>query len=433
MVVPISARGQTIGAFSLNRVGHAHPYDERDLAMAEELGRRAGLAVDNARLYRDAKEADRLKDEFLAMLGHELRNPLAPILTALDLMELRGDAAHARERALLSRQVKHVVRLVDDLLDVARVTRGKMQLQLEPCELSQVIAKAMEMVTSLAEERAHDLVISVPERDLVVLADPIRLAQAVANVLTNAIKYTEPGGEISLVGFTEGSEAIVRVRDSGAGIAPESLPRVFDPFVQQEGTLDRAMGGLGIGLTVVKGIVELHGGTVSAHSAGRGLGSEFVLRLPLTALTPRATVRSTPPPRAATIEPLRVLVVDDNVDAAEMLGDALEELDCSVRVCSDGASALEIAPEFKPDLALLDIGLPRMDGYELGQRLRRLYPGASLRIVAISGYGQESDQHRSREAGFDEHLVKPVGLETLSNVVERCRTAAGKRRDSTAR
>jgi signal transduction histidine kinase/ActR/RegA family two-component response regulator len=428
MVVPISARGRTIGAISLNSADPARVYDERDLAMAEELGRRAGLAVDNARLYRDAKDADRLKDEFLAMLGHELRNPLAPILTAIDLMELRKDTAFARERAIISRQVKHVVRLVDDLLDVARVTRGKIQLQKEACEVSLVIAKAIEMVTSLAEARAHRLVVSAPQRGLAVLADPVRLSQAVANLLTNAVKYTERCGSIAVSALQEGSKVVIRVRDSGVGIAPEMLPKVFDLFVQEEGTLDRAMGGLGIGLTVAKALVDLHGGAVSAHSAGLGRGSEFVIRLPRTTLEPRAPVPHPPP---STGELMRVLVVDDNLDAAETLGDALEEFECVVRTCTDGPSALAALSNFKPDLALLDIGLPGMDGYELARQLRRLDVGPSVRVVAISGYGQESDKQRSREAGFDEHLVKPMGLETLGEVLDRCRAdlpAARKRR-----
>jgi signal transduction histidine kinase/ActR/RegA family two-component response regulator len=422
MVVPIFARGRTLGAILLNRADPERLYDEHDLKIAEELGQRVGLAVDNARLFRNVQEADRLKDEFLAMLSHELRNPLAAIRTTLDVMRLRGDEALARERAILTRQVGHLVRLVDDLLDVSRITHGKIQLETVRCEGSEVIAHAVEIARPLLEERAHHLSVSAPERGMVVMADPERLVQAIANLLVNAAKYTERGGRITVVASSEGSEAVIRVRDSGSGIAPDVLPNVFELFVQGKSSLDRGQGGLGIGLTVVKSIVELHGGSVSAHSDGPGRGSEFIVRLPLTA-NEAATPGAAPPPdaRGPAAVRLRVIVVDDNPDAADMLGQVLDVLGCSVRVAHDGASALALDRELTPDCMLMDIGLPDIDGYELACRFRQSDSTASTTLIAVTGYGQDSDRLRAQEAGFSEHLVKPVELESLQRVLDRIR------------
>jgi signal transduction histidine kinase/CheY-like chemotaxis protein len=420
MVVPITARGRTLGAIVLNSATRI--YDENDLAMAEELGRKAGLAVESARLYREAREADRQKDEFLAMLSHELRNPLAPIVTALELMKLRRSDAFANERAIISRNVKHIVRLVDDLLDVARITRGKIELHPELCEVSEVIGAAIEMMSPLVEARSQTLTISAPTHGLPVMADPARLAQAIANLLANANKYTEAGGRIQVVAAADGSEAVVSVSDSGIGIAPDTLPRVFDLFVQDKRSPDRTQGGLGIGLTVVKALVELHGGSVSARSAGLGRGSEFTLRLPLApgeVLAPvRPAPRSSPAVDAGNRGPLRVLVVDDNADAANVLQESVRALGHDVRVAHDGVSALAAAAGFEPELALVDIGLPGMDGYELAGHLHRL-ASPPRRMVALTGYGRSEDYRLSREAGFDEHIVKPMDIETLRAVIDR--------------
>jgi signal transduction histidine kinase len=413
MVVPISARGQTLGAILLNSADPGRHYDEHDLAMAVELGLRAGLAVDNARLYREAREADRLKDEFLAMLSHELRNPLAPIVSTLGLMELRGDDVFVRERGIISRHIDHVVRLVDDLLDVARIANGKIALRRERCEVGGVLAKALEMVTPLVDVYQHQVAVSSPGTGLPVIADPARLAQVIANLLANAAKCTPPGGRIFVTAKADGGDAVICVRDNGIGIAPSLLPRVFDLFVQADGSLDRARGGLGIGLTLVKRLVELHGGSVSASSAGLGQGSEFEIRLALA--SPHHVSAPAHPPllaRGQSVTYRRVLVVDDNVDAADVLCEILEALGCSVRVANDGPSALDVAAEFQPEVALLDIGLPVMNGYELARRLRTL-DVRPMRIVAITGYGAEADHVRSREAGFDEHLVKPVEIATM--------------------
>jgi signal transduction histidine kinase/CheY-like chemotaxis protein len=409
MVVLIAARGHTLGAIALN--SSTRRYDERDLAMAEELGRIAGLAVDNARLYRDSKDAERQKDEFLAMVSHELRNPLAPIASALQVMDLSDPGAFVRERGIISRHVEHVSRLVGDLLEVARVTRGKLDMKKERCELAAIIGKALEMAAPLFEERHHRFTSKVPAAGIVVDGDQGRLAQVIANVLANAAKYTGSGGEISIEAASEHGEVVIRVRDSGVGIAPELLPKVFDMFVQAPGTIDRADGGLGIGLAVAKTIVELHGGTIAAHSAGVGHGTEVAIRLPLA--TGDAPAVAAVPVAAPIVRGVRVLVVDDNRDAAEMLAATLGALGCTTTVVHDGASALLAAAEFQPHLALVDIGLPIMNGYELADRLRRLDGIAAIKLVALTAYGEHADVTRARAAGFDEHILKPIGLDML--------------------
>ena len=356
------------------------------------------------------------------MLGHELRNPLAPILTALDLMDLRGGGAFAEERTTISRQVRHVVRLVDDLLDVSRITSGNIQLRKERIEVSEVIAEAVEMASPLFEERFQNVTISAPARGLRVIADRGRLSQAIANLLTNASKYTEPRGKIDLTARIDGVEVVVSVRDSGIGIASETLPNIFNLFVQEKGSLDRAKGGLGIGLTVVRSLVGLHGGSVRAQSAGLGQGSEFVIRLPLRLdhpAEPGQPAALSHGGRREHAPPRRVLIVDDNADAARMLSALLETFGYATQVAIDGPSALAVAPRFRPDVALLDIGLPVMDGYELARRLRRTEFAAATRLVAITGYGQASDRRNSRDAGFEEHLVKPVNVDVLLKVLRR--------------
>ena len=425
MIVPIVARGRTIGAILM--CSSTRHYDEHDLTMAEELGRRVGISVDNARLYREARDADRLKDEFLAMVGHELRNPLAPIVTTLGLMEVRDRDAFANERAMIQRNIQHVVRLVDDLLDVARITHDKVTLATARIELAHAIDKAVEMAGPLIAERRHRLSVRSAGRALPVLADEARLTQAIANLLTNAAKYTEPGGRIEVSAAADGQTAIVRVRDSGIGIPPDLLPRIFDLFVQEKRALDRLQGGMGIGLTVVKRIVELHGGAVYANSPGLGEGSELVIELPLASPPTREHPIVTPAVQVsaagATAQALRVLIVDDNADAVEVLHDALSALGCAPQIAHDGPTALAAAASGELDLALLDIGLPVMNGYELARRLRALRPSGT-RIVALTGYGQASDVVRSREAGFDEHIVKPVTLDALRGILARCNGAA---------
>jgi PAS domain S-box-containing protein len=364
------------------------------------------------------RDASRAKDEFLAMLGHELRNPLAPIVTALELMKLKGDVGSTREQQVIERQVKHMARLVDDLLDVSRVTRGLVRLNKEPIELADAAAKAVEIASPLLEQKQHHFSASVPRSGLRLEADPTRLTQIIANLLTNAAKYTERGGRIALGAGREGPELVLSVKDDGNGIGPELLPRVFDPFVQGHQSPDRAEGGLGIGLTLVRSLVQAHGGSVHALSEGKGRGAEFVVRLPALA---GDEARAEPPsadgrPPRAHAERRRVLVVDDNVDAADLLAGLLRSVGHDVEVAHDGPQALDVLAAFTPDVAILDIGLPVMDGYELAARLREGL--APPRLVAMTGYGQESDRARSAAAGFDLHLVKPVAPRELLALIE---------------
>ncbi|WP_437297797.1 ATP-binding protein [Sorangium sp. So ce426] len=383
----------------------------------EELLRRA----EDAR--RDAERANRAKDEFLAMLGHELRNPLAPIVTALHLMRLRAGGHAERERLVIERQIKHLTALVDDLLDVSRITRGKVELKKQRIEIAEVVAKAVELVSPLLEQRRHHLTVAVPSSGLAVEGDVMRLAQVVSNLLTNAAKYTESGGEIAVrAGRVEG-EVVLSVRDNGIGIAPEMLPSVFERFVQERQALDRSQGGLGLGLAIVHNLVAMHGGRVSADSEGRGRGSEFTIRLPAAAdaRSPEAAparwmagTQATP----SLVDRRRILLVDDNLDAVELLAESLGAMGYTTRVASDGPSALRIAEEFAPDVALLDIGLPVMDGYELARRLREQPAGERVRLIALTGYGQEADLRRSEGAGFETHLVKPIQIDRLTSLLE---------------
>ncbi len=365
-----------------------------------------------------AESANRAKDEFLAMLGHELRNPLSPILTALQLMKLRGGVGSERERTVIERQVSHLTRLVDDLLDVSRIARGKVELNEKVVEIADVVAKAIEMASPLLDQRTHTVEVTVQRRGLRVKGDPVRLNQIVTNLVTNAAKYTPPGGHIAIRGTEEGRQVVLRVRDTGIGIALDVLPRVFDLFVQERQAIDRSQGGLGLGLTIVRNLVERHGGTVSAHSDGPGTGSEFVVRLPSANIA--ATSEDPPaadPVHERLIAPanrsVRILVVDDSVDAAEMLAAALSARGYETRVAHDAPAALRIAADFRPAIALLDIGLPVMDGYELAACLRGLPELNGVTLIALTGYGQESDRQKTRIAGFQHHLVKPVDLDAI--------------------
>ncbi|HVR98064.1 MAG TPA: ATP-binding protein [Thermoanaerobaculia bacterium] len=369
------------------------------------------------------QEADRRKDEFLAILAHELRNPLAPIHNSLQILALRADdpAAVEKARELMERQVQQMIRMVDDLLEVSRIARGKVGLRKETVDLAGVVATAVETSRPGIETRRHELTVELPERPIYVDGDPARLAQVLTNLLNNAAKYTEVGGRIGLRierNGREGTEAVLRVRDNGIGIAPEMLPRVFDMFAQAEGGMERAQGGLGIGLTLVRSLVEMHGGTVEAASDGLGKGSELVVRLP--ALPEEAAAAGQPSPEvpeAAAAASRRILVVDDNVDSAESLALLLQLYGHQARLAHDGVTGLEEARSFLPDVVLLDIGLPRLDGYSVARRLRQ-EPGLDhVTLIAMTGYGQEEDRRRSKDAGFDHHLVKPVDLDTLRGLL----------------
>ncbi|MBC8119249.1 MAG: response regulator, partial [Burkholderiaceae bacterium] len=375
---------------------------------------------ERAALLNAARTANRAKDEFLAMLGHELRNPLAPIATALQLMKLRGDPTFERERTVIERQVEHLTRLVDDLLDVSRITRGKVELKREGIEIAEIVMRAVEMASPLLEQQAHDLVLHVTRSGLRVDADPARLTQVFTNLLTNACKYTGPGGHISISAMAEGDEVVVRVQDNGIGVPAEVLPHIFGPFVQGRQPIDREMGGLGLGLTIAKNLVEQHGGSVTANSEGTDRGSEFIVRLPRALSGPAS---ATAPTQPRTMPPgdangLLILVVDDNEDGAEMLAAALRLQGCDVRVAHDGPAALRIAASHKFAAALLDIGLPVMDGYELARHLREMEGLSATKLIAVTGYGQDSDRERALAAGFEQHLVKPVDFATLETLVK---------------
>jgi signal transduction histidine kinase len=395
---------------------------------AQVRGRREleRINAERERLLTELEAANRAKDEFFAMLGHELRNPLSPIVTALQLMKRHGDRDTSKERDVIERQVRHLVRLVDDLLDVSKVTRGKVVLKREVVDLADVLRNAVEIASVLLEQRAHTLSIEVEESGLFWEGDPVRLAQAVANLLTNAARYTPPGGRIQLAARREGGEVVISVTDNGAGISAQMLPRIFELFVQGEHHVGPgpAPGGLGIGLTLARTLVSLHGGTISATSAGPGRGSTFVIRLPaplITAAEARAATETNRPVTGFTVaaHPQRVLVIDDNVDAADILGEYLREDGHEVMVVNDPIAALEALEALRPSVAIVDIGMPVMDGYDLAERMRQTEPGRQCRYIAVTGYGQEHDRARSRTAGFSSHLVKPVDLEELSRIVDR--------------
>jgi signal transduction histidine kinase len=376
-------------------------------------------------LAHEAATANRAKDEFLAMLGHELRNPLAPMVTALQLMRMRGRAS--KEQEVLERQVAHVARLVDDLLDVSRITRGKIELDRRPVEAAEVVVRAMEVASPVLEQSHHQVELQVPRSGLLLHADLNRMAQVVSNLLTNAAKYSD--GHSLIVVKAERADSVIRisVKDQGIGIAPGMMAGIFEPFVQQPQTIDRSRGGLGLGLTIVRSFVERHGGKVRVESEGIGRGSEFIVELPAAiGLVDTNRAAGPVPERAPVARDKRVLVVDDNEDAAVILMQALEQLGYQVRVAHDGPSALDACAAFHPDVALLDIGLPVMDGYELAQRLRELRQGQPhLRLVAITGYGQDKDRERSRRAGFEQHLVKPLDLAKIERAIEGARDAHG--------
>ena len=418
----MESRGKRMGAIVFALAKPGRKYTPTDLAVAEDLAHRAAVSIENARLYAEVRENDRRKDEFLAMLAHELRNPLAPIRTGLDLLDMpECDAATALwARGMMKQQVQQLVRLVDDLLDVSRIMRGKIQLRKERISLAEVVARGVETARPAIDAGKHELVVSAPQEPVWVDVDPVRIAQVIANLLNNAAKYNDKPGHILVSAQREGDDAVVRVLDDGVGIDKDLLPQVFDLFTQADRSVARSQGGLGIGLTLVRSLVERHGGSVEAFSEGPGRGSEFVVRLPALAAPPKSeTETKTNGHKAeapAATASRRVLVCDDNADAARTFAEIAALWKHDVRVTYTGAAALEMAKSYHPDVVLLDIGLPGMSGYQVARLLRRQPEFAKTMLVAVTGYGQEEDRRRSREAGFNHHLVKPVAPDALHDV-----------------
>jgi signal transduction histidine kinase/DNA-binding response OmpR family regulator len=416
--LPLRARGRILGVLATSREPSRRVFSPSDLTMAEALAARAAIALDNARLYKEVEHADRQKNEFLSMLAHELRNPLAPIRNALTFLRMSGesdpDVTWARE--LIDRQVTHLVRLVDDLLDVSRITRGKIRIELAGVDLASVVTSAAETSRPLIEAASHRLEVALSPEPLWVNADQARLSQVLANLLNNAAKYTPEGGLITLSVSREGSEACVRVRDNGMGIPAEMLAKVFDLFTQVDRSLDRSQGGLGIGLTLVQRLVELHGGRVEVASEGPGRGTEFTVRLPLAHASQHAPATARPDSAgspAPAARRLKILVVDDNVEAADSLGRLLRLEGHHVSCAYDGPSAVDLAAKVHPNVAILDLGLPGIDGFEVAKRLRSERNPSDLLLLALSGYGQEEDHRRSSLAGFDQHFNKPLDFHRL--------------------
>ncbi len=364
------------------------------------------------------READRRKDEFLATLAHELRNPLAPIRNGLEIIKLSGADRGLVEQArtMMDRQLQQMVHLVDDLLDVSRVSRGKIDLRKERVELASVVQQAVETSLPAIKQAGHELAVGLPSDPIFVLADTTRLCQVFANLLNNAAKYTDRGGHIRLTVQRQGDEVSVSVKDDGIGIPPGMLSKVFDMFTHIDRNLERSHGGLGIGLSIVKRLVEMHGGRIAVASDGDGQGSEFTVRLPLAAaaVAPSKSANRPVPGRA---EPERILVVDDSRDAATSLAKLLEIMGNQTQTASDGLEALEIVPAFHPHLVLLDIGMPNLNGYDTARRIRQQACGRDLVLVALTGWGQQEDRRKSREAGFDHHLTKPAKLADLQKLL----------------
>jgi PAS domain S-box-containing protein len=418
LAVPLVGRdGRSLGLLQLSDK-YVGEFTAEDEAVAVQLARIAAVAVENARLYTELREQNRRKGEFLAMLAHELRNPLAPLRNGLHLMRLTPDPdTTARSRDMMERQLSHMVRLIDDLLDVSRINQGKMELRLAATTLQEVVASAVETSRPLIEEAGHELTVALPAGSIPLLADLTRLAQVFGNLLTNSAKYTPKGGRIRLSGRVEGPTIVASVEDDGIGVPADELPRLFDMFSQVDRGVDRSGGGLGIGLALVKGLVELHGGTVEAESAGPGRGSVFTVRLPIEAAPPAAEA----PPAAglpgAAVSRRRILVADDNLDSAATMSELLRVLGAEVRTANDGLEAVEVAEAFRPDAILMDVGMPRLDGRDATRRIRQAPWGGEIVIVALTGWGQESDRILTREAGCDGHLVKPVSLADLEKLL----------------
>ncbi len=423
--VPLSVRGKTLGVIIFFTAESGRLYTAEDMSLAEDLARRAAVAIENADLYRAMRRSDQAKDVFLATLAHELRNPLAAIVGGLGMVTLAADDSKRVEEyaRLMERQAGQLTRLVDDLMDVSRIATGKITLKKEPASLAAILNSAIETSRAYIESGQHRLLVSLPGEPTDLSADPVRLSQVFSNLLTNAAKYTNPGGEISVTLECAASEFIVRVRDTGIGIAADMLKNVFKIFIQVTHPVERDQGGMGIGLSLVEGLVKLHGGRVEAFSAGPGQGSEFVVHLPRLQehdAQVRQAASNASGLAQKELDARHILVVDDNVDAAMIVADILGMLGHEVVVAHDGLAAVSMAADLKPDVILLDIGLPGIDGYEVARRIRMQEPGERRPpiLIALTGWGQEDDKQRAHQAGFDHHWVKPVGLAQLKEIAQ---------------
>lgn len=418
MIVPLVARGHAIGAMTFVAAESGRHYNQEDLRFAEQLAHRGAIALDNALLHQQLEEENRMKERFLAMLAHELRNPLTPISNSLPILMARADQdAEVKDIAeIMDRQIKTMSHLLDDLLDIARITEGKIQFRMEEIDLLTIIRHTLSAMRPELEKKGFKFSEYLAEGPFYIRADKVRIEQILMNLLNNAAKYTPKGGHIALECVREGDVAVIRVRDTGKGVPPEMLRKIFHLFTQVEQSIDRPEGGLGLGLTLVQSLVEHHGGTVTAESEGLGKGSIFTVRLPLLAEGQRTA--QTPESRPLTRDAgKRILIVDDNEDAANSIGKLLRRLGHDVRIAYDGISALEAAKEQDPEVGLFDLGLPGMDGYETARRFRALYGEKPLLLIALSGYGQEEDRRRAKEAGFDHHLIKPFDTQELRDIL----------------
>jgi PAS domain S-box-containing protein len=411
-------QGNILGVVLIFRDVSERREDEARLRQSEAELRQ--VADENARLVEALKESDRRKDEFLAILAHELRNPLAPVRNAVQIFRAKGPPVPELQWAteVIDRQIHQMTRLVDDLLDVSRITRGKIELRKERIELAAIVSSAVEAGRPLLEKWGHELTVTIPPLPIHIEADLTRLSQVLLNLINNAAKYMDQAGRIWVTAELQGPHVLIRVRDTGIGIPREMLPRIFDMFTQVDRSLERSEGGLGIGLTLVQRLVEMHAGTVEARSEGPGQGSEFIVCLPVAAAV-EAEVEGTAGAEKEVEAPsaLRILVVDDNQDAADSLGMLLGMMGNEVHTAHDGLEAVGAAAAFQPDVVLLDIGLPKLNGYEAARRIREQQGGAEILLVALTGWGQEDDRRQSREAGFDHHMTKPVEFEALQKLL----------------
>jgi PAS domain S-box-containing protein len=410
------ADGSYASVFDRGRVVRDGGKPVRMVGSMLDLTERKRLEEELREIAAELSNANRKKDEFLAMLAHELRNPLAPLRTALQIIRLSPDReTREQARSMMERQLGQMVRLVDDLMDVSRITRGKVDLKKEPVQLSAVVGSAVETSRPLIEQMGHDLTTRLPKHPVVVDADPTRLAQVFMNLLTNAAKYSERGGRITLTAERQGSDVVVSVKDTGIGIPADMLTSIFDMFEQVDRSLEKAQSGLGIGLTLVRRLVEMHGGSVEARSDGLGLGSEFVVRLPVVveASVPQQWPDEPAPPKSS----LRILIVDDNRDGADGLAMMLRIMGNDTTTAYDGLEGVTVAERVRPDVMLLDIGLPKLNGYEAARRIREHPWSKHAVLIAVTGWGKDEDRRRSHEAGFDHHLVKPVDPNVLMKLV----------------